>query len=145
MQEKLIGKKSNGMAVLIISALLYLAAIGAIIAGGLMLDGGSDVMLGTVLLAAGTVWACVGWIPFLGLKVIKPQEALVLTLFGKYVGTLKGDGFYFVNPFCVAVNPAAKTSRGMSVLRRALPLFSLRLLVREHTRQSSRARRYHSK
>ena len=114
MQEKLIGKKSNGMAVLIISALLYLAAIGAIIAGGLMLDGGSDVMLGTVLLAAGTVWACVGWIPFLGLKVIKPQEALVLTLFGKYVGTLKGDGFYFVNPFCVAVNPAAKTKLSQS-------------------------------
>ena len=46
---------------------------------------------------------------FLGLKVLKPQEALVLTLFGKYKGTLKGDGFYWVNPFCTAVNPAAST------------------------------------
>ena len=49
-----------------------------------------------------------------GLKVLKPQEALVLTLFGKYVGTLKDDGFYFVNPFCVAVNPAAKTKLSQS-------------------------------
>ena len=34
----------------------------------------------------------------------------MLTLFGKYIGTLKGAGFYFVNPFVVAVNPAAKTN-----------------------------------
>ena len=46
--------------------------------------------------------------------MLKPQEALVLTLFGKYVGTLKDDGFYFVNPFCVAVNPAAKTKLSQS-------------------------------
>lgn len=38
----------------------------------------------------------------------------MLTLFGKYVGTLKGEGFYFVNPFCTAVNPAAKTKLNQS-------------------------------
>ena len=60
-------------------------------------------------------WCCpsrvlaLGWIFLCGLKVLKPQEALVLTLFGKYIGTLKGEGFYYVNPFCTAVNPAAKT------------------------------------
>ncbi len=42
---------------------------------------------------------------FLWLEVVKPNEALVVTLFGKYYGTLKGAGFYFVNPFCTAVNP----------------------------------------
>lgn len=47
-------------------------------------------------------------------KVLKPQEALVLTLFGKYVGTIKEAGFYFVNPFCVAVNPAASTKLNQS-------------------------------
>ncbi|MEG2843166.1 MAG: SPFH domain-containing protein, partial [Ruthenibacterium sp.] len=47
-------------------------------------------------------------------KVIKPQEALVLTLFGDYVGTLKTEGFYFVNPFCTAVNPAAATRLSQS-------------------------------
>jgi regulator of protease activity HflC (stomatin/prohibitin superfamily) len=55
-----------------------------------------------------------GIIPFCGFKVIKPQEALVLTLFGKYTGTLKEPGFYFVNPFSSAVNPAAKTRLGQS-------------------------------
>ena len=54
------------------------------------------------------------WIPLLGLKILKPQEALVLTLFGKYMGTLKDNGFYFVNPFCVGVNPAARTKLNQS-------------------------------
>lgn len=45
---------------------------------------------------------------FCGLKVLKPNEAYVLTLFGKYYGTLKGPGFYFVNPFVTAANPAGE-------------------------------------
>ncbi|MBR2067160.1 MAG: SPFH domain-containing protein, partial [Solobacterium sp.] len=53
-------------------------------------------------------------IPLLGLKVLKPQEALVLTLFGKYTGTLKGEGFYFVNPFSQAINPASHTKLSQS-------------------------------
>lgn len=60
------------------------------------------------------VLLCVIWILFLGFKVLKPQEALVLTLFGEYIGTIREPGFYFVNPFCVAVNPAAKTRLGQS-------------------------------
>ena len=32
-----------------------------------------------------------------GFKMLNPNEALVLTLFGKYKGTLKEAGFYFVN------------------------------------------------
>ncbi|MBN2051554.1 MAG: SPFH domain-containing protein [Spirochaetales bacterium] len=42
-----------------------------------------------------------------GLKILKPNEAMVLTLFGKYHGTLKGEGFYFVNPFVSAVAPSS--------------------------------------
>ena len=38
----------------------------------------------------------------------------MLTLFGKYIGTLKGEGFYCVNPFCSAVNPAANTKLSQS-------------------------------
>lgn len=59
-------------------------------------------------------YLCLGWLVIPGLKVLGPQEALVLTLFGNYIGTLKGEGFYFVNPFCVAVNPAAKTQLNQS-------------------------------
>ncbi len=40
-----------------------------------------------------------------GLKIINPNEALVLTLFGKYYGTIKKEGFFFVNPFSAGYNP----------------------------------------
>ncbi|MBR6098680.1 zf-TFIIB domain-containing protein [bacterium] len=38
-----------------------------------------------------------------GFKLLKPQEAMVLTVFGKYIGTLKGAGFHYVNPFATSV------------------------------------------
>ncbi len=104
MTEKVLSAKKNGMSALIITILLYLAAIPAIIIGVNTNSG-----LGIGLAVIGGIWLIVGWVPFLGLKVLKPQEALVLTLFGKYVGTLKGDGFFWVNPFCTAFNPAAAT------------------------------------
>lgn len=34
-----------------------------------------------------------------GFRILNPQEALVLTVFGKYIGTLRGAGFHWVNPF----------------------------------------------
>ncbi len=40
-----------------------------------------------------------------GFRVLNPKEALVLTLFGTYYGTIKTPGFFFVNPFCTAVTP----------------------------------------
>lgn len=89
---------------------LYLLAVLCCILGGILIDSG----IGVVLTVVGIVWLCIGWIPILGLKVLKPQEALVLTLFGKYIGTLKNEGFYFVNPFCTSVNPAAKTKLSQS-------------------------------
>ncbi|MEH6307058.1 SPFH domain-containing protein [Olivibacter sp. CPCC 100613] len=36
-----------------------------------------------------------------GLTVINPNESKVLTLFGNYIGTVKKDGFFWVNPFAV--------------------------------------------
>ena len=89
--------------------MLYLIAVAAIIVAAVRLTDGNDGAGTAVMMILGIIWAVIGWIPYLGLKVLKPQEALVLTLFGKYVGTIKDDGFYFVNPFCVSVNPAAKT------------------------------------
>lgn len=109
MEEKVLQKKKNGMVMLILFILLYIAAM-AIIVIGAKTDGGS----GRVLIAAGTVYLVLGWIPFCGLKVLKPQEAAVLTLFGNYIGSLKGEGFYFVNPFCSTVNPAADTKLNQS-------------------------------
>ncbi len=108
MKEIVLNNKKNGMSMLLLLILLYLGALALVILGGLF---GGRIL---PLLVLGVIWLSVGWIPFLGLKVLKPQEALVLTLFGKYIGTLKEEGFYFVNPFCVAVNPAAKTKLNQS-------------------------------
>lgn len=113
MTEKIIDKKQNGLGALIFFILLYLIAIGILILGGFLVEN-DGAILGTVLLIIGILYSCLGWIPLLGLKVINPQEALVLTLFGKYIGTLKKDGFYWVNPFVVAVNPAAATRLSQS-------------------------------
>jgi hypothetical protein len=82
MKEKLATTKKYGMPVLLITLLLYLAAIGLCIYGGILLSRGHS----PLLLIVSIVWLCLGWIPLCGLKVLKPQEALVLTLFGKYVG-----------------------------------------------------------
>ena len=105
MTEKVLSNKKNGMAMMILWIVLYLVALLMTILGASFV---------WPLFIIGVVWLCIGWIPFLGLKVLKPQEALVLTLFCKYVGTLKDAGFYFVNPFCQAVNPAAKTKLNQS-------------------------------
>lgn len=112
MEEKLLKTKKNGMAVL----LLVIAAIAADFALVIL----SCTIWGTAehpflpLFIPTLILLCVSWILFLGFKVLKPQEALVLTLFGEYIGTIREPGFYFVNPFCVAVNPAAKTRLGQS-------------------------------
>lgn len=104
MQEKIIGKKI-GMQVMIITILVMILSVFGLIKGGEMMDAGGSPALFIVCILVFTATLFV--LP--GLKVLKPQEALVLTLFGKYVGTIKGDGFYFVNPFCTSFNPAAKT------------------------------------
>lgn len=106
MKEKVLSKKKNGMAVLLGILAVYAASVAGIVFGaqnafdGLIFVSIFVDVVATILLA--------------GLKVLKPQEALVLTLFGKYVGTLKQDGFYFVNPFCTSVNPAARTKLNQS-------------------------------
>ena len=106
MEEIILKNKKHGMSVLLITIAVYILAIAGVIAGA-----ASGYAAVTIVSVAALVIFM--WVP-MGLKVLKPQEALVLTLFGKYVGTLKGEGFYFVNPFCTAVNPAAKTKLNQS-------------------------------
>lgn len=110
MKERVLKNKKNGMAILALTILLYAVAILCFCLGIHLVTKGKS----PVLLVLSSIWLCLGWIPLLGLKILKPQEALVLTLFGKYVGTLKDEGFYFVNPFCTSVNPAAKTKLSQS-------------------------------
>ena len=113
MEEKILTTKKNGMLVLLSGILGIIASIALCIVGGIMMEEESDA-LAIVALVIGIIGICTVWIPMIGLKILKPQEALVLTLFGKYIGTIKGEGFYAVNPFCSAVNPAANTKLNQS-------------------------------
>ena len=110
MTEKILTTRKLGLPVLLLTILLFVLSILGCVFGGLILDEGGS----PALMIVSIVIMCLCWLPLPGLKVLKPQEALVLTLFGRYIGTLKGDGFYFVNPFCTAVNPAAKTRLNQS-------------------------------
>ena len=107
MEEKILTGKEHGMAALFGILLLNALGIVGIVAGANMDENPVLIAGGIVVLVFATfLWA--------GLKVLRPQEALVLTLFGKYIGTLKGEGFYYVNPFCSSFNPAAKTKLSQS-------------------------------
>ncbi len=63
----------------------------------------------------------VGWVVFpvlmAGLKIVKPNEARVLTLFGKYHGTIKKAGFFFVNPFSTSFSPTYDAARAVTAQR----------------------------
>ena len=107
-EEIVLQNKKNGMAVLLGVIILYVVTAALLIF--VVSRPGAITALQIILMILCIAWLALGWILLCGLKILKPQEALVLTLFGKYVGTLKGEGFYFVNPFCSAVNPAAGTA-----------------------------------
>ena len=106
MEEKILQTKKNGMTMLLLTLLGYVIAV---VVGGIGFVMLYTTFLGFIPLAIAVIYAIIGIFLFAGLKVLKPEEALVLTLFGDYIGTLKGEGFYWVNPFCTAVNPAAGT------------------------------------
>lgn len=106
MEEKILNNRKHGMLAMLLTLALYALAIAACVYSAMAYI--------TPLLVISIIWLCIGWFPLCGLKVLKPQEALVLTLFGNYIGTLRGEGFYFVNPFCTSVNPAASTRLNQS-------------------------------
>ena len=108
MNEIILNKKKNGMLMLFVDILLWIFSITFAILFAI------PKYNNPLFICLFIIFVILAIFIIPGLKVLKPQEALVLTLFGKYVGTLKGDGFFFVNPFCVAVNPAAKTKLNQS-------------------------------
>lgn len=105
--EEVIPIARNGMYVLIVNSILILLSLALFIFNITYFQG----FINVIAIIVGALYAfLVGPIMYAGLKILKPNEALVLTLFGKYYGTLKGEGFYFVNPFVSAVNTGSKTA-----------------------------------
>ena len=113
MSEKILTSKNHGLPVLLALIASFIIAIaGILLAVWMMIETFEDWPV--VLFIICLVWIAAAVVLCFGLKVLKPQEALVLTLFGNYVGTLKGPGFFYVNPFCSSFNPAAETRLNQS-------------------------------
>jgi len=82
------------------------ASVVGIIVSSIMLNAEENKFIASAMLILTLLYSTtIGPIMLMGLKIVKPNEALVMTLFGKYYGTLQGAGFYYVNPFVTAVNP----------------------------------------
>ena len=108
-KEITIKGRKIGMLILFLVLLLYAGGVALFV-----LSISADDIKNVPMFVAALFILVFGWFPLLGLRVLKPEEALVLTLFGRYYGTIRGDGFYFVNPFCSSINPAAKTQLNQS-------------------------------
>lgn len=93
----------NGMVMLIVLIAACILSLAGMVLGGFF------TIAVPVICCIIFVAAC---IMFAGLKVINPNEALVLTLFGKYYGTIKKHGFFFVNPFATGRNPVVEGQGG---------------------------------
>lgn len=98
----------NGWAVLFITIILYIAAIFGVIYCSAHTNEYSFGVYDIEMIIC-IIWLCIGWFPLIGLRIIKPNEALVLTLFGKYIGTIKHEGFFFVNIFSVPVTTKSQS------------------------------------
>ena len=88
--------------------MLFFNIVGLILSCGLFILGVTGVLgyLSVIIVLFSIALFVICCILFGGLKTVKPNEAMVLTLFGKYYGTIKKPGFFLVNPFATAFNPS---------------------------------------
>jgi len=109
----------NGMLALILNILLCLGAIVLplvrLIRWGEANYSGTGTVI--IIIVCAIYLFFIAPLLFVGLKILKPNEALVLTLFGRYYGTLKGEGFYFVNPFVSATYPDMQSTSSGTIMQ----------------------------
>ena len=99
MEKKFEGVVLNGFLMLFASLALLLASIVVAISGIVMLSNETGETGGTVLLVGGLIGAVVAVIMFCGFLMLEPNEARVITWFGKYAGTFTDTGYFWINPF----------------------------------------------
>ena len=109
-QDEKVLKAKSGYAMLLLGIIGMLLGVAVIIAGCMVFgqtgETNTALLAGSIILG---VLLIVGFILELcGLRVLNPNEAYVFALFGKYYGTIKTAGFFWVNPFCEAINPSVR-------------------------------------
>ncbi|MBP3657251.1 MAG: SPFH domain-containing protein [Clostridia bacterium] len=102
----------NGFAALLLFLLGLAGCAGLMVLAIYLLAEGISGLFGGLFLALSIVGMLAFIILLCGLKVLAPNQAYVFTLFGKYFGTIKEPGFYFVNPFVSANAPQKSASEG---------------------------------
>jgi regulator of protease activity HflC (stomatin/prohibitin superfamily) len=101
-EEKVIHPASGLLALFLLCLGLILDTVGLVL---LLKDvEGAGALHIISLVALFIVWVII-CILFSGLKVVHPNEAMVFTLFGKYHGSVKEAGFFYLNPFVTAIGP----------------------------------------
>ena len=94
------GTVLNGFLFLFINIVLTIASIAGIIYGiALLSDDAIPAAPGGWLLVSGLLLLIVSCIMWCGMMMLEPNEARVITWFGKYSGTFRETGFYWINPF----------------------------------------------
>jgi len=115
MKEKILTAK-NGVLLLFLNILLTLLALFAFGYGIYLVEATNSTTLGTILIIAGAIYGfLIGPLLFHSFKTLKINEAYVFTLFGKYHGTLKGEGLFILNPFVTAFNPTKSVIGGTAI------------------------------
>jgi len=112
-EEKVL-KPANGYPALFVLLALELLSITGIVFGGILMYNDS-MGFGVTLLIISILICIAAFICLFGLKIINPLEAAVLTLFGKYYGTIRKEGFYWVNPFCTTTHPGAPSAISVAI------------------------------
>ena len=108
-QEKEL-RPASGIVMLFLNIIAIILEVAFFFVGcGLTAAGSYLTVIGVLLLPICVIFFVISCILFGGLKTVKPNEAMVLTLFGKYHGTIKKSGFFLVNPFASAFNPGLTT------------------------------------
>ncbi|MEJ5187838.1 SPFH domain-containing protein [Treponema sp. J25] len=111
-----------GMPMLIGNITLTAGTVALFIYGSIQADKQLTLQAILMMSLGGLYGFILGPLVFTGLRILKPNEALVLTLFGKYYGTLKGPGFFWVTPFVQAVAPVpVKPSTAQVPLEKTTP------------------------
>ena len=86
----------NGFLMIFLDILLWCATFSCFILGIVKSDSGNSfvpwIILSVLLLIASIICCC-------GFSMLEPNQAKVMTFFGKYVGTFRKTGFYWLNPF----------------------------------------------
>lgn len=90
------GGSLNGFAMCAIDVVLYAATIASLVMGCVAADADETCwywfVLTVLLFITAIICSC-------GFSMLEPNEAKVMTFFGKYVGTFRKTGFYWLNPF----------------------------------------------